>query len=140
MRLSTLALLCFGAVVFAAPTSKISIDVNGDGDDDGSDSILECKNLQLINGHILSAQCQACFCDEYQETTLDLNQILGNNNAHFEWGSAGFLLTAYNVRLEGTTLKADLEDVFGDPKPDEIDLTERIKNVDGKLTYVVPAP
>ncbi|KAF9350209.1 hypothetical protein BGX34_001351 [Mortierella sp. NVP85] len=138
MRLSTLALLCFGAVVFAAPTSKISIG-SGDGDDDGDDSILECKDLQLIDAHILSAQCQACFCDEYQGTTLDLNQILGNNNAHFEWGSAGYILTAFNVKLEGATLKADLEDVFGDPIPAQIDLTERIKNVDGKLTYV-PAP
>ncbi|KAK3807758.1 MAG: Cyanovirin-N [Benniella sp.] len=135
MRLFTLALLCFGSVVLAAPTPDVSIDLGDDGVDD---SILKCKDLTLIDSHILSAQCQACFCDEYTETTIDLNTVIGNIDGKFQWDNENYSFSARSVSLEGSVLKAELRTIRRRYLPSSIDLAERIKNVGGKLTYVKP--
>jgi len=137
MRLFTLALLCFGSVVLAAPTPDISIDLGG-GDDGVDGSILKCKDLALIDDHTLTAQCQACFCDDYTESTLDLNTVLGNIDGMFQWDSQNYAFTASSVSLDGNVLKAELKKIDRSFVPASIDLAERIKNVGGKLTYVKP--
>jgi hypothetical protein len=137
MRLFTLALLCFGSVVLAAPTPDVSIDLGGGGDG-VDDSILKCKDLTLIDSHILSAQCQACLCDEYTETTIDLNTVVGNIDGVFQWDNENYALSARSVSLDGSVLKAELRTIRRQYLPSSIDLAERIKNVGGKLTYVKP--
>ncbi|KAI8345701.1 Cyanovirin-N [Mortierella sp. GBAus27b] len=98
-----------------------------------------CKGFALQDGHILVAKCKSNKC-KWVNNSFDLNTVLGNNNGNFEWGSSNYILTASNVKLETSktvlNLNADLEDVFGDPVPASVDLTARIKNVKGKLTFV----
>jgi hypothetical protein len=46
-----------------------------------------CKDVQLVDGHILQALAQD-MDGEWRESEIDLNQWIGNNDGWFMWDGA----------------------------------------------------
>ncbi|KAI8345702.1 CVNH domain-containing protein [Mortierella sp. GBAus27b] len=97
-----------------------------------------CEGFALQDAHILVAKCKNNWCKSVNNS-FDLNTVLGNNNGKFQWGSSHYVLTAKNVQLETSetvlNLKADLKNLYRRHVPASVDLTARIKNVKGQLTF-----
>jgi hypothetical protein len=68
---------------------------------------------------------------------LDLDTCLGNVRGKFHWGGQDFFSSARNLSLKGSILSAELKRK-NDWVKDHIDLAERVHDVNGKPTYVVP--
>jgi hypothetical protein len=90
------------------------------------------RNIQL-HGLTLSAECSNTL---WTASGLDLDSCLGNVDGSFQWGKAGFSLSAQNIRLNGTVLDALLRTSDGRWVPSQIDLSERITNIGGQLALV----
>ncbi|KAK5797269.1 Cyanovirin-N [Linnemannia elongata] len=131
MRFHTITLLsCLAAASLAVPLQKRC----------DPSIIVSCKNFTLSSDlRTLTATCESNKGSN-KESSIVINDFIGNNNGNFVWGSNNFILSSSNVHLNGVVLHGDLEDVFGDPTPSQIDLGEKIKNVNGVLTYTGPTP
>ncbi|RPA94952.1 Cyanovirin-N [Choiromyces venosus 120613-1] len=76
-----------------------------------------------------------------KDVRLDLDEFIGNHGGRFEWGGKDFTRTAENVRFnfEGganvPVLRAILKNAEGNPMDADLNLGERIKNIDGDLVY-----
>ncbi|KAI5854963.1 Cyanovirin-N [Tricharina praecox] len=76
------------------------------------------------------------------ETQIDLDQFIGNNNGHFQWDGEGFSGSASNVHfsIEGggevPVLRANLRDENGEEKSADINLAERVQNHNGEFVFV----
>ncbi|KAM0191952.1 hypothetical protein ACHAPI_008672 [Fusarium lateritium] len=98
------------------------------------------SDIQLEDGHILVAQCNDAD-GEAQESRLDLDYYIGNNDGAFYWGGEGFSGSASDVTfdLEGDdsvpVLRAYLNPVDGDPVEANVNLAECIGNDNGTLVY-----
>ncbi|KAJ5169196.1 uncharacterized protein N7482_004790 [Penicillium canariense] len=95
----------------------------------------------LRGGTVLNAICNN---DEGSGLTTDflLDQCLGNNDGHFEWGGTDFSKSARNASIsEGPKRKpilhAELLNSSGDYVSTEIDLAPHIANIDGELKFIV---
>jgi CVNH domain len=64
------------------------------------------QNISL-SGSVLSAQCQDGN-GNFENSSLDLNNVLSNNNGSFQIGGSGWFNTASNVGLDGQSLTAVL--------------------------------
>ncbi|KAJ5586718.1 Cyanovirin-N [Penicillium hispanicum] len=80
--------------------------------------------------------------DEEQESELDLNTIIGNENGEFSWGGENFQASATSIELHGEgdegipVLRALLGNLDGEEVPADINLAERIGNDNGNLVFV----
>ncbi|EPS34930.1 hypothetical protein POX_a00102 [Penicillium oxalicum] len=101
-------------------------------------------SIHLEDGHILKATLLNGEGDEV-EATLDLNDIIGNNNGTFDWGGVNFADSAENIefsqdeREDGPPIpvvRAHLGNLDGDMVPADINLAERITNDNGELRFV----
>ncbi|KAJ5795248.1 Cyanovirin-N [Penicillium paradoxum] len=98
------------------------------------------SNIELEDGHILKAVLRTEDGDE-QESTMDLNQHIGNDNGHFQWDGGDFQHSAEDISfsLEGDddvpVLRAVLRDVDGEGHNADINLSERIGNDNGTLVF-----
>ncbi|KGO63538.1 Cyanovirin-N [Penicillium italicum] len=98
------------------------------------------SNIELEDGHILKAVLRNEDGDE-QESTIDLNNHIGNDNGNFSWGGGDFQASADNVSFgrEGDAsvpiLRAVLRDVEGGEHDADINLAERIGNNNGQLVF-----
>ncbi|KAF5596791.1 cyanovirin-N [Fusarium subglutinans] len=101
------------------------------------------SDIELEDGHILVAQCNDAD-GEPQESRLDLDYYIGNNDGSFYWGGEGFSGSASDITfsLEGDdnvpVLRALLNPVDGDPVEADLNLAECIGNDNGTLVYVPP--
>ncbi|KXG49564.1 Cyanovirin-N [Penicillium griseofulvum] len=99
------------------------------------------SNIELEDGHILKATLRTEDGDE-QESTIDLNDHIGNDNGRFHWDGGDFQSTAEDISfdLEGDDnvpiLRATLNDVDGNGCPADINLSERIGNDNGQLVFI----
>ncbi|KAJ5563023.1 Cyanovirin-N [Penicillium sp. DV-2018c] len=97
-------------------------------------------SIELEDGHILKAVLHNDDGDE-QESTLDLNDHIGNDNGHFQWEGGNFQASAEDITFdrEGDdgipVLRAILHDVEGEGHPADINLSERIGNSNGTLVF-----
>ncbi|KAJ5851394.1 uncharacterized protein N7529_010779 [Penicillium soppii] len=96
-------------------------------------------NIELEDDHILKATLRNEEGDEH-DSTLNLNDVIGNNNGEFLWGGGGFKESADNIsfELEGEgepILRASLKDVEGEEHRADINLAERIGNNNGHLVF-----
>ncbi|CAG8049472.1 unnamed protein product [Penicillium salamii] len=97
-------------------------------------------NIELDDDHILKATLRDENGDE-QDSELNLNDIIGNNDGHFAWGGGGFLDSADEISfdLEGDdnipVLRAKLKDVEGEEQDADINLAECIGNDNGQLVF-----
>ncbi|KAJ5958109.1 Cyanovirin-N [Penicillium vulpinum] len=98
------------------------------------------SHIELEDGHILKALLRNEDGDE-QESTLDLNEHIGNDNGHFHWEGGDFQSSADNISfdLEGDDnvpiLRAVLRDAEGEDHDADINLSERIGNDNGHLVF-----
>ncbi|OQE82289.1 hypothetical protein PENNAL_c0037G05506 [Penicillium nalgiovense] len=98
------------------------------------------SEIELEDGHILKAVLRNEDGDE-QESTLDLNEHIGNDNGQFHWDGGDFHSSAEDVSLEREgdddvpILRARLHDVEGELQDADINLAERIGNDNGELVF-----
>ncbi|KAF9172711.1 hypothetical protein BGX21_004887 [Mortierella sp. AD011] len=95
-----------------------------------------CRNMKLIDGHILYAECRD-FQGEWFQSTLDLDEHLGNDNGVFRWYDKNFSHSAEDVRLvDGGTIAAKLRR-WSDQQweSSSVSLNNMITNNDGRLEF-----
>ncbi|CAG8900368.1 unnamed protein product [Penicillium egyptiacum] len=98
------------------------------------------SHIELEDDHILKAVLRNEDGDE-QESTIDLNDHIGNNNGQFHWDGGDFLSSAEGVSFdregddEIPVLRARLRDVDGEEHDADINLAERIGNDNGNLVF-----
>ncbi|KAJ6034357.1 hypothetical protein N7499_001563 [Penicillium canescens] len=97
-------------------------------------------HIELEDGHILKAVLRNGEGDE-QESILDLNSIIGNNDGQFYWGGENFHESASDISFEREgdpeipVLRAVLGNVEGEGQDADINLAERITNINGELVF-----
>ncbi|KAA8893582.1 Cyanovirin-N [Sphaerosporella brunnea] len=102
---------------------------------------LSSENIHLVDNHILVGQLKN---EEgnLQESSIDLDQVLGNEDGHFEWGGVDFSTSAQNVRysIEGggavPVLRAELQTADQNWRPADVNLAERIENINGRFEFI----
>ncbi|KAL4812973.1 Cyanovirin-N [Aspergillus spinulosporus] len=99
------------------------------------------QDIRVEDGHRLLAQLQK-EDGEWVDAEFDLNQILGNNNGHFEWDANNFSHSAEEITfgIEGVenvpVLRALLRNEEGEPVAADVNLAERIGNDNGSFQVV----
>ncbi|KAG9008486.1 hypothetical protein FRB94_013210 [Tulasnella sp. JGI-2019a] len=93
------------------------------------------KDVELNDG-ILQAECLTRD-GWYRLSSLDLNEVLGNDHGSFTLRFGGWSMSAENIHLDGAVLTADLRSIEDDWNLDQtFDLDFYIKNDDGVLKFV----
>ncbi|KAG9009306.1 hypothetical protein FRB94_012253 [Tulasnella sp. JGI-2019a] len=94
------------------------------------------KNIRL-DGNTLQADCLGPDDQTYQSSSLDLNEILGNDNGSFTFRFGGWWMSAQNVSLNGAVLTADLRySGWGWNNAQSLNLDLHIANDGGVLKLV----
>lgn len=94
-----------------------------------------CRNIALVDNHILRAECLTSDRATYQTSSLDLNRWLGNIEGEFKYGVASyFSLSAEHITLQGTVLAAALPMTSGSWKHARTDLNLHVANINGELS------
>ncbi|PSR90465.1 Cyanovirin-N [Coniella lustricola] len=98
----------------------------------------EIDSCRVENGHIL--RCRVARADgEFVESEIDLNSCIGNEDGSFQWGAGNFSESAEEIRFEfegdQPILRARLRRENGEWEERDINLTERIMNRDGCLSF-----
>ncbi|KAL6898659.1 Cyanovirin-N [Trichoderma evansii] len=93
------------------------------------------RGFWLENGHILVAE--VCREDgEWDESRINLNEFIGNEDGWFMWDGVNFSESANEIRLDGTTLTAELPMRDGGYRERQgINLADRIANENGRLVF-----
>ncbi|KAG0250474.1 hypothetical protein BG011_008320 [Mortierella polycephala] len=95
------------------------------------------NRITLVDGHILSAHCRKAN-GEWNESKIDLNDFIGNEDGSFEWNGVNFSQTARDTSLllgDEAKIVADLQSRDQHLKKSTLNLDERITNVDGRLVF-----
>ncbi|KAF9570364.1 hypothetical protein EC968_001865 [Mortierella alpina] len=95
------------------------------------------KNIRITGGHLLQATCQTKD-GGYKDSTLDLNDFIGNEDGNFQWDGVNFSQTAEDVQIQvatDSTLSAELKARDQHLVPSKLNLDERITNNNGVLQY-----
>ncbi|GFF34723.1 cyanovirin-N homolog [Aspergillus udagawae] len=101
---------------------------------------LSAEDIRIEDGHKLVARLRRDN-GELQDAEIDLNQYLGNDNGHFQWEGVNFSESAENVHfaIEGggevPVLRARLANVDGEYLDADVNLSERIENIDGRFEF-----
>ncbi|KAL3483530.1 Cyanovirin-N [Aspergillus germanicus] len=99
------------------------------------------QNIRVEDGHRLVAELQNEEGD-WVHAELNLDEILGNDNGHFQWGGENFSHSAEDTsfNIEGGAsvpiLRARLRNEEGDVNGADVNLTERIGNDNGSFVFV----
>lgn len=102
---------------------------------------LTCENIDL-SGSTLSATCETTDGD-LSETSIDLNQYIGNLDGILSWDDQDFSQTCQDVALaqllgsKQLILVANCQPADGGDTdhPSDIELDAHIANIDGTLKY-----
>ncbi|KAL1645310.1 hypothetical protein SLS61_008380 [Didymella pomorum] len=98
------------------------------------------QDIRVDDGHILRARLQQAD-GEWNDSEIDLNDFIGNDNGHFYWDGQGFSGSAENIHftIEGDgsvpVLRASLCDQEGNYQERDLNLSERVSNNDGHFNY-----
>ncbi|KAI5818233.1 Cyanovirin-N [Pyronema omphalodes] len=72
---------------------------------------------------------------------FNLDEVLGNDDGHFSWGGQNFSQSAQNISfsIEGggevPVLRATLQNGNGDWCESDVNLAERLENINGELQF-----
>ncbi|KAF9161806.1 hypothetical protein DFQ26_004128, partial [Actinomortierella ambigua] len=111
--------------------------------DQGNQDIgLFCYDFKMLRGHILKAYCQN-EAHKYVSTEIDTALYLGNVNGTFVWGGKDWssnkmgdpVIPKYKPNLSAVLYMSDRLT----KRPSTVNLAERIRNLNGQLTYMEPA-
>ncbi|KAL2856487.1 Cyanovirin-N [Aspergillus pseudoustus] len=98
------------------------------------------REIRVEDGHRLVAELQQ-EDGEFVHAEINLNDILGNNDGHFEWAGGGFSDSAEDIHfeIEGDDgvpiLRSRLKNADGDDVYADINLAERIGNNNGHFHF-----
>lgn len=98
------------------------------------------QDIRIEDDHILVALLQNEDGD-YVESSIDLNQFVGNDNGNFHWDGENFSETAQYVHfaIEGDedvpVLRGNLQDVDGNWESRDLNLAERVVNDNGQFVF-----
>ncbi|KAE8163790.1 Cyanovirin-N [Aspergillus tamarii] len=98
------------------------------------------EEVNIRDGHILFARLRNEE-GEFQDSEINLNEFLGNNNGSFEWEGENFAESAEDISfaIEGDgevpVLRALLLNGDGEPVEDDINLSERVFNRNGEFVF-----
>ncbi|TGZ82086.1 Cyanovirin-N [Ascodesmis nigricans] len=101
---------------------------------------LSGENIR-VRGAILKAQLRN-MGGELVDAEINLDEFIGNNDGNFEWGGENFSQSAENISfsIEGggevPVLRADLRDCEGNYHHRDINLSERVENIDGRFEFL----
>ncbi|EAW08478.1 CVNH domain-containing protein [Aspergillus clavatus NRRL 1] len=101
---------------------------------------LSAEDIRIEDNHILVARLRNGNGD-LQDASIDLNQFLGNDNGRFQWDGVNFSESAENVHfaIEGggevPVLRARLADGEGNWHDADVNLSERVENIDGRFEF-----
>ncbi|KAF7172648.1 hypothetical protein CNMCM5623_004798 [Aspergillus felis] len=101
---------------------------------------LSAEDIRIENGNLLVARLRRDD-GELQDAVINLDEFLGNENGHFQWDGVNFSQSAENVHfaIEGggsvPVLRARLADVDGEYRDADVNLSERIENIDGRFVF-----
>ncbi|KAH7057118.1 Cyanovirin-N [Macrophomina phaseolina] len=94
------------------------------------------STIAISEDSLLSAKCRACN-GEWRESSIRLNDFLGNNDGSFMLGDRDFSMTAKDIALEQTEdaslLRATLRKRDGSWQDASVELDAFISNQDGEL-------
>ncbi|KNG91607.1 cyanovirin-N [Aspergillus nomiae NRRL 13137] len=102
---------------------------------------LSAEDIEIRDNHILFALLRNEE-GELQESEIDLDEFLGNNDGSFEWDGENFSGSAENVRfeIEGDgevpVLRAGLFNQNGESVESDVNLSERVINENGAFVFV----
>ncbi|OGM46109.1 cyanovirin-N [Aspergillus bombycis] len=102
---------------------------------------LSAEDIEIRDNHILFARLKD-EDGEFQESEINLDDFLGNNDGSFEWDGENFSGSAENVRfeIEGDgevpVLRADLFNESGEAVGSDVNLSERVINENGHFAFV----
>ncbi|CAE6498871.1 unnamed protein product [Rhizoctonia solani] len=102
------------------------------------------ESIQLADGRYLVSSLQDSE-GNLHESSIDLNEFIGNIDGKFQWGKIAFLESAKNIWLDTAhapaliLLKAELQKEDEDYVEDGINLNEFIQNVEGQFQYIGPS-
>ncbi|KAF8538624.1 Cyanovirin-N [Trichophaea hybrida] len=94
-------------------------------------------DIELKHGHKLKCKLRNS-SGNVVESSIDLDEIIGNSDGWFKWDSANFSKSARNISLKegGKKLEADLPTADGGYRERQgIMLSDRIENRDGNLVF-----
>ncbi|GIK02110.1 hypothetical protein Aspvir_006153 [Aspergillus viridinutans] len=101
---------------------------------------LSAEDIRIQDNHVLVARLRDA-SGELRDASIDLNNYLGNDNGHFQWEGVNFSECAENVHfaIEGggevPVLRARLANVDGEYQDADVNLSERIENIDGRFVF-----
>lgn len=98
------------------------------------------EEIEIKDNHILFARLRNEDGD-LKDAEINLDEFLGNDDGHFQWGGENFSHTADDVHfaIEGDdevpVLRAVLLNGEGEPVESNVNLSERINNDDGAFVF-----
>ncbi|RHZ65667.1 CVNH domain-containing protein [Aspergillus thermomutatus] len=101
---------------------------------------LSAEDIRIEDNHVLVARLRNSNGD-LQDAQIDLNHFLGNDNGHFQWEGVNFSESAEDVHfaIEGggevPVLRARLANTEGEYQDADVNLSERVINVDGHFEF-----
>ncbi|GAQ11556.1 cyanovirin-N homolog [Aspergillus lentulus] len=101
---------------------------------------LSAVDIRIEDGHVLVARLRRAD-GELQDASIDLDNCLGNDNGRFQWDGVGFSHSAEDVHfaIEGDgevpVLRARLANADGEFQSADVNLSERIENIDGQFVF-----
>ncbi|KAH2220376.1 hypothetical protein KXV37_001046 [Aspergillus fumigatus] len=101
---------------------------------------LTAEDIRIEDGHGLVARLRNADGD-LQDASIDLNTCLGNDNGHFQWDGVDFSHSAQDVHfaIEGggqvPVLRAQLANQDGEFQDADVNLSERIENINGEFVF-----
>lgn len=133
--------------------SKLTAQLENGKDEYHRDQIDLSDRIRVVNGKLtfskdpstkhftyhnprLVVVKKSALCVTYKgdELSLNLNDYLGNVDGRFTWGKTGVFNSTLHQALDESTLTAMLKNANGQYLEDRIDLSDRIRVVDGRLT------
>ncbi|OGM45669.1 cyanovirin-N [Aspergillus bombycis] len=98
------------------------------------------RNIRVEGKNALVAELR-CENGEWREARVNLDEHLGNDNGHFQWGGRNFSGSAEDVHfsIEGgdnvPVLRANLRDQSGNMQWRDVNLGERVSNDNGYFKF-----
>ena len=92
------------------------------------------QNSHYKDGHLHSTVRR--IDGSWNDSKINLNHHVGNDNGHLVWGGENFSLSSQNITVhDGHKLKAECRRIDGSWNWSEINLDERIGNNNGDLVH-----
>jgi hypothetical protein len=90
-----------------------------------------CEQIRLL-GTQLVAVCEKVN-GTFAQSTVELNDVVGNDNGRLVFGASGFARACDNIQLQGAVLQADCLSASGNRLRSRLNLDAHIANDDGQL-------